>query len=96
MYDRVDVRRGRVPTERTATGRIIHAVGFETILVTTSLPIVMWWLGISWWQALLMDLGLMAVVVVYTFLFTVTYDRLFPVVQPASQRCCESRAAHAP
>ena len=83
VYDRIDVHYGRVPTERRMTGRIVHAVGFETILVATSLPIVMWWLGMSWWQALLMDLALMTVVVAYTLLFTFVYDGLFPVAQPA-------------
>jgi uncharacterized membrane protein len=83
VYDRVDVHRGRVPTERSAKGRIVHAVGFETLLVATSLPIMMWWLDLRWWQALLMDLTLMSMVVVYTLVFTFAYDRVFPVAQPA-------------
>ena len=49
VYDRVDAHYGRVPTQRKVMGRIVHALGFETILVATSLPIVMWWLGLSWW-----------------------------------------------
>ncbi len=93
VYDRVDVHYGRVPTERKPIGRMIHAVGFESTLVVTTLPVVMWWLRIGWWQALLMDLALMAGIVVYTFVFTRTYDRLFPVPQPgvASQRTPSSK-----
>ena len=83
FYDRFDARHGRVPTERTVDRRMVHAIGLETILVATSLPVVVWWLGIGWLQALLMDLGFMAAVVVYTYLFTLAYDRLFPVPQPA-------------
>lgn len=85
VYDRIDVRFGRIPTERTIKGRIVHALGFEVILTATSLPIVMWWLGFAWWQALLLDLGMMSVVVIYTFLFSLGYDKLFPVLQPGQE-----------
>jgi uncharacterized membrane protein len=81
VYDRVDAHYGRVPTERKPIGRIIHAFGFETVLVAASVPIVMWWLELSWWQALLTELAVMAGVVVYTYLFTLAYDRWFPVPQ---------------
>jgi uncharacterized membrane protein len=80
-FDRFDVRAGRVPTERSFARRIIHAVGFEIGLLMTSLPIVVWWLGLSIWQALLMDLIVTSFVVVYTLAFTWGYDRLFPVTQ---------------
>ena len=82
-FDRIDVGAGRVPTERSFTGRAIHAVGFESILVLTSLPIVMWWLGFTIWQALAMDVAVSAFVVAYTFLFGLGYDKFFPVPQPA-------------
>ena len=86
VFDRIDVRYGRIPTQRSLKGRAVHAIGFEIILSLTSLPIVMWWLGFTWWQAVLLDLGMMSVVVVYTFLFTLGYDRWFPVIQPAAAR----------
>lgn len=82
LFDRIDVREGRVPTQRSFKGRIVHALVFELMLTTTSLPIVMWWLGLSFWQALLMDIALMGVVVLYTLVFTRIYDALFPVPQP--------------
>ena len=84
IYDRVDVHHGRIPTQRTWLGRAVHAIGFELILTMTSLPIMMWWLGLSFWQALLLDLGIMSAVVAYTFVFTLIYDRYFPVRQPDS------------
>lgn len=87
-FDRFDVSRGRVPTKRTVKWRIIHACGFELTLAFTSLPIVMWWLGIGLWQALLLDLIMMAGVVVYTFVFTLCYDKLFPVAQPQAPVGC--------
>ena len=81
MFDLVDVRAGRIPTQRNVLRRILHAVGFEVGLMITSLPIVVWWLGLSLLQALIMDLVVTSFVVVYTFVFTWSYDRLYPVAQ---------------
>lgn len=81
FYDRVDVRYGRVPTERSTLQRVIHAVLFEFVLVLFCLPVIMWWLGMQWWEALLLDLIAMAAVVVYTYYFTLAYDQVFPVRQ---------------
>ena len=81
FFDRFDVRAGRVPTERNVPRRILHAVGFEVGLMITSLPIVIWWLGLSILQALAMDLVVTSFVVVYTLVFSWSYDRLYPVAQ---------------
>ena len=83
-YDHYDVSRGRVPTERSRGGRILHALGFEFTLVLISLPIIMWWMNWNLWQAVLVDVVGMAAVVVYTYFFTLAYDRLFPIEQPKS------------
>lgn len=81
--DHWDARAGRVPTERNVMWRVLHAVGLEIGLVLTSLPIVMWWLGLTILQALVMDIVITSFVVVYTFVFTWVYDRVFPVYQTA-------------
>ncbi|MDJ0708953.1 MAG: PACE efflux transporter [Woeseiaceae bacterium] len=83
VYDRIDVRNGRIPTERSRPGRVAHAVGFEFTLVVINLPIIMWWMHWSFWQALTFDVIAMAAVVVYTYYFTLVYDRVFPLAQPA-------------
>ncbi len=80
-FDKFDVRAGRVPTDRSFLRRILHALGFEIGLMFTSLPIVVWWLGLSILQAILIDLVITSFVVFYTFVFTWGYDRLFPVHQ---------------
>ncbi len=80
-FDRVDVAFGRIPTERSTTGRIIHALLFEALLVVVGLPVIMLWMQWNWLQALTFDIAVMAAVVVYTYVFTLTYDRVFPVVQ---------------
>ena len=82
LFDRMDVRAGRVPTLRSPFGRIIHAIGFECGLVLTSLPLVIWWLDFTLLQALVMDFAITSFVVAYTLVFGWGYDRLFPVPQP--------------
>ena len=81
LLDRIDAHYGRVPTERSKLGRIIHAVGFEFTLVVICLPLIMWWMNWSWWKALTFDITAMAFIVVYTYVFTLIYDRVFPVPQ---------------
>ena len=47
-------------------------------------PLVAWWYSVSLWQALLMDLALLVFFLVYTFVFTWAFDRVFGL--PASAR----------
>lgn len=82
VFDRIDVRYKRIPTERSTLGRIVHAAGFEFSLVIVNLPLIIVWMNWEWWQALAFDFASTAIIVVYTYLFTLVYDRLFPVRQP--------------
>lgn len=79
IFDKVDARAGRVASERSHFGRILHAIGFEASLVVTSLPIYAWWLSIGLLEALITDITVTSFVVVYTYVFTLAYDRLFPL-----------------
>lgn len=85
VFDRFDVRNGRVPTERSRNWRIVHALGFETTLVIVNLPVIMWWMGWNFWQAISFDIAAMAAIVVYTYYFTLAYDRIFPIDQPVAK-----------
>ena len=85
IVDGIDVRHGRIPTERSRTGRILHALGFEFTLVIVSVPIIVWWMTWGWWQSLVFDAIAMAAIVIYTYFFTLAYDRMFPVVQPCRE-----------
>lgn len=78
-FDRIDARAGRVASQRSHVGRILHAIGFEVSLVITSLPIYAWWLGIGLLEALMTDIVVTSFVVAYTYFFTLAYDRLFPL-----------------
>ena len=66
-------------TLKTWPARIIHAVLFEAGLLTVLLPFIAWYLGISLWQAFVMDLSLSLFYLVYAFVFNCSYDRLFPL-----------------
>jgi len=90
FYDRFDMRRGVVPSERTGRQRLVHAIGFELSLTLTSLPLVCWWLNIGVLEALVMDAAIMAFIVFYTYVFTLIYDRLFPVIQPGQAQNTEN------
>ena len=62
--------------------RIAHAIGFEGGLVAFLVPMFAWWLGVSLWDALVMDLGLVVFFLVYTFVFNWVFDAIFGL--PAS------------
>lgn len=79
IFDHADARAGRISSDRSPLGRLLHATGFEAALLLTSLPIYIWWLDLGLLQALAADLTVTSFVVVYTYGFTLAYDRLFPV-----------------
>ncbi len=87
VFDRFDARRGRMSTERSHLGRLAHAFGFEATLLSTSLPLYTWWLGIGVFEALAVDLVVTSFVVVYTYGFTLMYDRVFPLSKPDARIC---------
>ena len=67
--------------------RLLHTVLFELGLLVMLLPPMAWYLGMTLWQTLLLDLFIVAFYLVYNFLFNIAYDRLFPLpaarMQPA-------------
>ncbi len=68
---------------RTVRRRIGHAVGFELGLVVLLVPVFAWWLDVTLWQALVMDIGLMLFFLVYTFSFNWCFDRVFGLPRSA-------------
>ncbi|KVN98249.1 hypothetical protein WJ70_07410 [Burkholderia ubonensis] len=69
----------RVQRTRTLGRRIIHACGFEGGLIFILVPVVAWWLDISWFDAFLVDLGLFVFFFCYAFVFQWAFDRVFDV-----------------
>ncbi|MET0264641.1 MAG: PACE efflux transporter [Duganella sp.] len=70
---------------RSVARRIAHAVGFEGGLVVMLVPLFAWWLDISLWDALLLDIGLVVFFLVYTFGFSLAFDRVFGLPAAASK-----------
>ncbi|HGM6747874.1 TPA: PACE efflux transporter [Serratia marcescens] len=72
----------QVSRTRTLKRRILHAVGFQLTLVVYLIPLIAWWMGITLWQALLLDMALIVIIPCYTFVFNWAFDKLFGL--PAS------------
>ncbi len=75
---------------RSLAVRILHAIGFEGGLLIFLIPLVAWWYDVSFWQALLMDLGLLIFFLVYTFVFTWAFDRIFGLPASANKSCANA------
>lgn len=73
------LRRLRETTDKTVRIRVAHAVAFEAGLLVVLMPFIAWYLGITLWQALVMDVSFALFYVVYAFGFTWAYDALFPL-----------------
>ncbi|WP_219215722.1 PACE efflux transporter [Variovorax boronicumulans] len=80
LFERWESR--QVVRGRSLRRRIAHAIGFEGGLIAFLVPAIAWWLDISLWAALVMDLGLVVFFLVYTFVFNWAFDTLFGL--PAS------------
>lgn len=76
---------------RTLGRRLLHSLGFEGGLVLLLVPLVAWWLTISWWAALVTDMGLFVFFFFYALAFQWAFDRTFGV--PASARDDTSQEA---
>lgn len=62
---------------RTLGRRLAHGAGFEGGLVLLLVPVIAWWLQVSWLHAFIADLGLLAFFFVYAVAFTWCFDRVF-------------------
>lgn len=62
---------------RSLRRRIAHAIGFELGFIVMLVPLFAWWLDIGWWHALVLDLGLSAFFLGYTFVFNLAFDKVF-------------------
>ena len=71
---------------RTFVRRLLHAIGFEGGLVMLLVPTIAWWLEISLWDALVMDLALVVFFLVYTFVFNWVFDAVFGLPASAAAR----------
>lgn len=73
------LRRSSGTTRKTSLVRVLHALMFEAGLLATLMPFIAWYLGVSLWQALVMDVSFALFYVAYALVFNLAYDRLFPL-----------------
>lgn len=62
---------------RSLRRRTAHALLFECGLLLLLLPIMTWWLQVGPLQALIYEAGLIVLFIVYTYVFTWAFDRIF-------------------
>ena len=72
---------------RTLGRRLLHSLGFEGGLALMLVPLMAWWLDISWLQALLADLGLLLFFFFYAFAFQWVFDLVYVVPATAIEAC---------
>ncbi|TCJ98773.1 putative membrane protein [Volucribacter psittacicida] len=62
--------------QRSVKLRIFHTLSFEGGLLLFTIPVIAYFLQLTWLQALLADIGLTLLITVYAFFFNWGYDLL--------------------
>lgn len=78
VFDKGMVRFKR-STFKTPAIRVLHILLFESGLLMLYLPMVSWYLGISIWQAFIMDASLVGFYLFYNLSYNWAYDKIFPI-----------------
>lgn len=78
------LRRLTGTTRKTGRARLLHAVLFELGLLVVLMPFIAWYLGVSLWRALVMDMSFALFYMLYALVFNWAYDRLFPLPEWAA------------
>lgn len=71
---------------RSFLRRLAHGTGFEGGLVILLVPVMSFWLEITFFEAFLANLGLLAFFFVYAIAFTWAFDRVFGLPASALER----------
>lgn len=84
VFDHALVMLNRPVAVRPPWMRALHAFLFEASLLVITVPMVAWWLDMTFLEALIADIGFAVFFLVYAYVFNLTYDRVFPM--PAHAR----------
>ena len=68
---------------RSVWRRLLHAAGFEAGLIALLTPLAAWWLSVSPWHALGLELGLTLYFLLYAYLFAWAFDLCFGLPEAA-------------
>ncbi|MBG5948164.1 MULTISPECIES: PACE efflux transporter [Proteus] len=66
--------------KRTVMVRLTHAISFELGLFFFTIPLYMWWYNVSFIKAISMEVTILVFFFIYTYLFTLIFDKLCPRV----------------
>lgn len=69
--------------KRTVMVRLTHAISFELGLFFFTIPLYMWWYNVGFIKAISMEITILVFFFVYTYLFTLAFDKLCPRVYSA-------------
>lgn len=69
----------RNDVHKTVPIRVLHAVLFEGGLLLLFMPMIAWYLGITLWEAFIMDIAMAIFYLVYAFFYNIAYDKIFPI-----------------
>ena len=78
IFDRILLALKRPIYPRTFKLRSFHSVLFEIFLMCFSLPLIMYWLNLSFHKALLLDVSMACFVPLYALGFNWLFDIIFP------------------
>lgn len=67
----------QISKKRTVIRRVVHAIGFQIVLVMILIPLIAWWMQISLIKAFLLDFSLMVLIPCYTFVYNYLFDHIF-------------------
>ena len=70
---------------RSIWRRLAHGIGFEGGLVTMLVPLMAYWLNISFLNAFYAEIGILLVFFVYAVSFTWAFDKVFGLPESAKQ-----------
>jgi len=79
-------------TRKSVSIRVVHALLFEVGLIAILLPAIVWYLGVSYWEAFTMDIGMAIFYLVYAFIYNAGYDKIFPIHTDSSIYATERTA----
>ena len=90
LFEYLERRHGIARTFRV---RLIHATAFEIGLILVVVPLGAWWLQIGWWEAFVLDIGLIAFYFPYTLAYNWLYDTARAAWLARSRGDCATPAA---
>lgn len=80
IFDLIDLRcSGKVASDRPQCWRLVHAASLEVTSTLVTVPVIIWFTGYGFWQAVLFDLTLTLAYTAYAYLFHLAYDWARPV-----------------